>query len=174
EAKSINKITGGELNWSKGHLPKVFTHYGCNMLATILESELAIEKSIQIIRAFSELETAKIPAEKESNALIEVLKNLNKTISEGQITTPQMINLIQEVSKISERMNILETKIEAVIKARGNFNEKHWLFGKFTEIVAEGIDENRGKIENLEAKLEKLTQQKSKRQQKNSKVEKKY
>lgn len=60
------------------------------------------------------------------------------------------------------------------MKARGNFNENHWLFCKFTEIVAEEIDENRGKIEDLESKLEKLTQQKSKRQQKNSKIEKKH
>ena len=37
-------------------LPKAFTHFGCNMLATILKSEMAVRRCVQIIRAFTTLE----------------------------------------------------------------------------------------------------------------------
>lgn len=181
EAKSLAEKTNGQLIWTKGYLPKAFTLYGCNMLATVLESEIAIERSIQIVRAFSQLEVqGGASTEKCLNKMVELLENLSTTVKESQLqtsqnqtTSNQMLLLMQEFGKLNERMNILETKIEAVMKARGNFNENHWLFGKFTEIIAEGIDENRGKIESLEATLEKLTQQKSKQQQKTLKSRKK-
>ncbi|MBF0458524.1 MAG: ORF6N domain-containing protein [Nitrospirae bacterium] len=38
------------------YLPYGFTREGCNMLATILNSAIAVERSIQIIRAFTALE----------------------------------------------------------------------------------------------------------------------
>lgn len=181
EAKSLSEQTQGQLSWSKGHLPKAFTHVGCNMLAMLMDSDIAIERSLQIIRAFTALENQVIPStEAMSVGVIEILRDLKKYLGDSnfimqqlQAMSSQMITLGQEVSKMNERVNILETRIDALMKARGNFNENHWLFGKFTEIVAEEIDENRGQIKNLESKLEKLTQQKSKKTQKNSKIEKK-
>lgn len=39
-------------------LPKAFTWEGCNMLATILKSDVATQRAIQIVREFSKLEKA--------------------------------------------------------------------------------------------------------------------
>ena len=46
----------GDLKYSP-HLPKAFTHLGCNMLATILKSKRAVQRAIQIIRTFTALES---------------------------------------------------------------------------------------------------------------------
>lgn len=160
EAKSLKEITQGQLSWSKGYLPKAFTHLGCNMLATVMESDIAIERSIQIIRAFSQLEVKTTDSTKPlSNSLVEILRELKESHEETKATSGQILSLTQEFSKMSERMNVLETRIEAVMKARGNFNENHWLFGKFTEIIAEGIDQNRNEISEVNEKLNKLTHQ---------------
>lgn len=180
EAKSLEEKTNGQLIWRKGYLPKAFTLYGCNMLATVLESEIAVERSIQIVRAFSQLEIQGVTLpDRWMNKIVELVENLSLSVknsqqqtSQSEMILSQVLLLMQNFGKLNERMNVLETKIEAVMKARGNFNENHWLFGKFTEIIAEGIDENRGKIENLETKVENLTQQKSKQFLKNSKIEK--
>ena len=56
EAKTLNEVTNCDLAWKGGHLPKAFTHLGCNMLATILKSNLAEQRCVQIIRAFTALE----------------------------------------------------------------------------------------------------------------------
>ena len=39
-----------------GHAPYAFTQYGCNMLATVLKTEVANKRAIQIIRAFTAVE----------------------------------------------------------------------------------------------------------------------
>ena len=56
EAKALSEVTNCDLAWKGGHLPKAFTHLGCNMLATILKSNLAEQRCVQIIRAFTALE----------------------------------------------------------------------------------------------------------------------
>lgn len=52
---------------------------------------------------------------------------------------------------------MIETQIEAGMKVKGSFNENHWLFGKFAEAVAEGIDLNREEINKLKDQVENLT-----------------
>ena len=39
-----------------GHSPYAFTQYGCNMLATVLKTEVANKRAVQIIRAFTTVE----------------------------------------------------------------------------------------------------------------------
>ena len=39
-----------------GHVPYAFTQYGCNMLSTVLKTEKARKRAIQIIRAFTAVE----------------------------------------------------------------------------------------------------------------------
>ena len=38
------------------HAPYAFTQYGCNMLATVLKTEIANKRAVQIIRAFTTVE----------------------------------------------------------------------------------------------------------------------
>jgi len=50
-SQSATKIYAGEQK-----RPWAFTRLGCNMLSTVLQSDIAIERSVQIMRAFSALE----------------------------------------------------------------------------------------------------------------------
>ncbi len=56
EAKSLSEVTNCDLDWNGGYLPRAFTWEGCNMLATILKSDVAITRAIQIIRIFTAVE----------------------------------------------------------------------------------------------------------------------
>ncbi|MEK7484290.1 MAG: ORF6N domain-containing protein [Planctomycetota bacterium] len=165
--------------------PYGFTREGANMLSAVLHTEVAIDRSLQIMRAFSELERQVNEASKEVSEMLKNLvrqlekaqENSEKALEEARISSRQITTLSQEVYKISERANVLENQVEAVMKTKGSFNEKHWLFGKLVETVAEGIDQNREEIRIVRGQLEKLTKTQaetlSKKQKKNSKTEKK-
>lgn len=56
ETSTCSEVENFDFDWKGGHLPRAFTQEGCNMLATILRSELAIRRSVQIIRGFTSVE----------------------------------------------------------------------------------------------------------------------
>ena len=56
EIRTLNEVANCDFVWKGGHLPKAFTWEGCNMLATVLKSDIAIKRAIQIIRAFTAME----------------------------------------------------------------------------------------------------------------------
>jgi hypothetical protein len=128
--------------------PYGFTREGANMLCVVLHTKIAVERSIQIMRAFSALESQK----GESSE-----KFQEKALTELRSMMSQILTLAQNWEKMSERMNILENQMDAVMKVKGTFNENHWLFGKFAETVAEGIDYNRDEINKLKAQFEKTS-----------------
>ncbi|MEK7484992.1 MAG: ORF6N domain-containing protein [Planctomycetota bacterium] len=135
--------------------PFAFTREGANMLSMVLHTDIAIDRSIQIMRAFSALETLKTSSsEMGSETMNIILRNQEKMLAESQVMTAQILNLAQNFTEMNKRINVLETQIEAVMKVRGTFNEKHWLFGKFVEVIAEEIDQNREEITKLKKQVE--------------------
>jgi len=52
-SQSATKIYGGEQI-----RPWLFTHYGCNQLSAVLSSPVAVDRSVQIMRAFTAVEQA--------------------------------------------------------------------------------------------------------------------
>ncbi|MEK7487623.1 MAG: ORF6N domain-containing protein [Planctomycetota bacterium] len=119
--------------------PYGFTREAANMLSAVLHTDIAIDRSLQIMRAFSALEAQKA--------------NSSEGFSEKIVC--QILTLAQDFTKMNERISVLETQIEAVMKVRGTFNEKHWLFGKFVEVMAEEIDQNREEIAKLKKQFDK-------------------
>lgn len=136
--------------------PYAFTREGANMLSAVLQTDIAIDRSIQIMRAFSALETLKTLPEKNSETMNMILSNQEKMLKESQAMASQILKLAENFTEMNKRINVLETQIGAVMNVRGTFNEKHWLFGKFVEAVAEGIDLNREEINKLKSQFEKM------------------
>lgn len=126
--------------------PYGFTREGANMLCVVLHTKIAVERSIQIMRAFSAIESQKLVSSK---------KFQETALTELQGMMRQILTLAQNWEKMSERVNVLENQMDAVMKVKGSFNENHWLFGKFVESVAEGIDYNREEINKLKSQFEK-------------------
>lgn len=151
--------------------PYGFTREGANMLSALLQSEIAIERSVQIMRAFSALERELLP--NFSGSLIktvnEMLKKVEQALEETRELGREVLKITQEGNSTNKRVSILENQIEAVMKTKGSFNEKHWLFGKFVEVMAEGLDQNREEIVRLKTKVDELTQQQFSDSKKNSK-----
>ena len=53
-----DEIKNIDLDWKGGHSPWAYTWEGCNMLATILRSDVATQRAIQIVRGFTAMEKA--------------------------------------------------------------------------------------------------------------------
>lgn len=94
-------------------MPKAFTWEGCNMLATVLKSETAFKRSIQIIRAFTSMEKASNNAQIHTGDR-EILKALACEINEIHLQLRELEQLKERLTaiekKLSEKKVILEAK----------------------------------------------------------------
>lgn len=127
--------------------PYGFTREGANMLSIVLHTDVAVDRSIQIMRAFS-------ASEQRNFDEIEMLKKAVHELSEKQQESLADSNkTTKDFTKMNERMDVLENQVNAMMKVRGNFNEKHRIFGKFAEIIAEEIDQNRDEIQKLKCEV---------------------
>ena len=63
-----------------GHSPYVFTQYECNMLATVLKTENANKRTVQIIRAFTVVEMMIQQGDQVSNSAHTVTSKMLKNI----------------------------------------------------------------------------------------------
>jgi hypothetical protein len=82
-------------------LPYAFTRNGVNMLAAVLRSEIAIQRSIFIMRAFSALEEAVSRRKGKILASPEILKELS-------VHSRAIMRLFQEVKMNKNRMGNIE------------------------------------------------------------------
>lgn len=84
------------------HLPKAFSWEGCNMLATILQSDVAIQRTIQIIRGFTAIEKGIADAKagkgisfyqlnREWQAAIRMLETSGKSKLEAKIEGAKLV-----------------------------------------------------------------------------------
>lgn len=74
--KVVTQIASPSLSWMGGTRPYAFTRNGVNMLATVLRSKVAVQRSIFIMRAFSVLEEA-IGKRKQLLSSPKVIKQLS-------------------------------------------------------------------------------------------------
>jgi len=112
EIKTSNEITICDLAWHGGHRPKAFTHLGCNMLATILKSEMAARRSVEIIRAFTALECSEITIPKDPLEIISLQGRMISTLAEEIYKNRKQIgNHDQEIYSIKHKMNSFDLRL---------------------------------------------------------------
>jgi hypothetical protein len=75
------------------YLPYGFTREGCNMLSAVLNTPVAIERSIQIMRAFSAMERGESSAMQAIQGLAEVVKDISDRLKELESRPPVNINI---------------------------------------------------------------------------------
>ena len=119
----MNDIANCDITWEKGHLPKAFTHLGCNMLATVLKSKRAVQRAIQIIRTFTALESGgfdrkwgeimerldkmEIRQESLEEKQDKVESDLHFLLWENQPETSPIVQIHQRIRRIEERIETL-------------------------------------------------------------------
>lgn len=118
EAKSLNEIENFDLAWEKGHPPKAYTHLGCNMLATILKSELAVRRAVEIIRAFTALENAILGP--ESRNVLKMISSQSRMIS---VLAEEMYANRSQIEDHESRVRALESKLRLLGGGRRSASE---------------------------------------------------
>lgn len=114
ETRRLREVTNCDLDWKGGYLPKALTHLGCNMVSTILKSEIAVRRAVQIIRAFTELETS-------GASSIEDLKEMMHLQNQIIIAINNQLQDLgikhnKDVESILKKINSLEQKVFKVEK----------------------------------------------------------
>ena len=132
ETRVLNEVANCDLDWKGGHLPKAFTHLGCNMLATILKSPRAVQQAIQIIRTFTalesggydkkifELQIAQAELKKGQEKILEKLEEMEKKYDteigslkrdlhillwEGEMETSPFIQTHRKIRALEEKLD---------------------------------------------------------------------
>jgi SpoVK/Ycf46/Vps4 family AAA+-type ATPase len=130
--------------------PYGFYREGANMLSTVLHTKIAIDRSIQIMRAFSALEVRQLETPLNfSQTMTAILQKLEESFIESQKTSSQILELTQDFRKMNERINVLENQMESVMKVRGSFNEKHWLFGTERKSYDENFTKRKNRVSSI-------------------------
>lgn len=112
EIRVLSEVANCDFVWKGGHLPKAFTWEGCNMLATVLKSDIAISRSLQIIRAFTAMER-----NRELNSdLAPQLRFGDREILKSLAGELNQIHL--EMRDLKERMKKVETQISKLSQSQ--------------------------------------------------------
>ena len=112
--KVVTQIVSPSLSWMGGTRPYAFTRNGVNMLATVLRSKIAVQRSIFIMRAFSVLEEAVGARGKQVLSSPQVIKQLSvhsKAIMRLFKETEINSKSISSLKKLQEEVGKLVQKI---------------------------------------------------------------
>ena len=106
EIGMLSEIHEMDLDWKGGFMPKAFTHMGCNMLATVLKSSIAVRRSIKIVRAFTAFESGLFPLLQDLKELYfnhcQIIAAVNNSLEELKS------NYHKHLQEINVRLNALE------------------------------------------------------------------
>lgn len=115
EIKALAEIKNFDLAWNGGYTPKAFTWEGCNMLATILKSDIATQRAIQIVRGFTAIE--KIIQQKVDNEFVTWF-NIARLIGlEGNQAIISANNAVKTLRNV-DCLKILGTELSSPIQER--------------------------------------------------------
>jgi ORF6N domain len=112
--KVVTQFASPGLSWMGGTRPYAFTRNGVNMLATVLRSKIAVQRSIFIMRAFSVLEEAVGAKRKQILGSPDVIKQLtvhSKAIMRLFKETEINSHNISSLKKLQEEVGKLIQKI---------------------------------------------------------------
>ena len=106
EIGMLSEIQKKDFDWKGGFIPKAFTHMGCNMLATVLKSSVAVRRSIEIAKAFTAFESGLFPLLQDLKELYlnhcQMIAAVNNSLEELKLA------YCKHLQKINVRLNALE------------------------------------------------------------------
>ena len=115
---------GNKRGAHRKYLPYAFTEQGVNMLATVLKGEVAVKRSIAIMRAFKEMrhyirQNRQFVTQNELKALTDTLGAENRELSARQDETDRQIAAIHNsINQINENF-ILDTELKNYVIYKG-------------------------------------------------------
>ena len=107
EIKLVNEVPNWHLAWNGGFAPKAFTAKGMNMLSTLLKSEVAIKRSVDIIRAFTELEKSWSRDDQWDIITAKIIAAINNRLDDVRISFDKRITSIEDrITNIEQECSI--------------------------------------------------------------------
>lgn len=113
EFAMVRKDSRFDLKYSY-HLPYAFTHLGANMLANVLRSEVAIQRSLQIVRAFTAFEKGEFPQQinAELRAHLKGIYQMIKVlVDEIYLNRDKQREMMQMISKLEARLEKIDSAL---------------------------------------------------------------
>ena len=107
--KVVTQIASPSLSWMGGTRPYAFTRNGVNMLATVLKSKVAVQRSIFIMRAFSVLEEAIGKRKQQLLSSPQVIKKLS-------VHSKAIMRLFNETKINQKQISILKSLQEELAR----------------------------------------------------------
>lgn len=98
-----------------GHIPFAFTQYGCNMLATILKTETANKRTIQIIRAFTAIEMMNSQIKQTSDSEHPITSKILQDIYSGLWIMKQAMVVSKEMQHYALSLDSIMKQAEGLI-----------------------------------------------------------
>jgi len=99
--KVVTQFASPSLSWMGGSRPYAFTRNGVNMLATVLRSKVAVQRSIFIMRAFSALEEAIGKSKQKLLSSPQAMKQLS-------VHSKAIMRLFKEMNNNNKQISILK------------------------------------------------------------------
>jgi hypothetical protein len=94
--------TGSQRHRDPARLPKVFTEYGCLMLANVLRSPCAIDVSVLIVRAFVRMRTGVAANAELASRVDKLAREVGR--QGGKLTTHHaaILKLLAEIRRLTQ------------------------------------------------------------------------
>ncbi|BBM85339.1 ORF6N domain-containing protein [Candidatus Uabimicrobium amorphum] len=96
EIRLLKEVPIWHLFWDRGFAPKAFTAKGMNMLSTLLKSEVAVKRSVDIIRAFTELENTGVRDDKWDIITAKIIAAINNRLDDVRISFDRRITSVED------------------------------------------------------------------------------
>ena len=107
EVRLLKEIPNWNFFSDKGFAPKAFTAKGMNMLSTLLKSEVAIKRSVDIIRAFTELEKTWSRDDNWDIITAKIIAAINNRLDDVRISFDKRMTSIEDrIANIEQEYSI--------------------------------------------------------------------
>ncbi len=100
-----NKQRGG-----RRYLPYVFTEHGAVMLASILKSQIAIEASIQVVRAFIQMRTVLMLHQDLAERIEELEQAVDKHSEKFKVVSQLLTQILGDKKRVKRPIGFIDKK----------------------------------------------------------------
>jgi len=112
ETKSLRSqiVISNEGRGGRRYLPYVFTEHGAVMLASVLKSQIAIEASIQVVRAFIQMRTILMLHQDLADRIEELEQTIDKHDEKFKVVSHLLTQILGDNKRVRRPIGFIDKK----------------------------------------------------------------
>lgn len=112
ETKSLTSqiVTSNKQRGGRRYLPYVFTEHGAVMLASILRSQIAVDASIQVVRAFIQMRTILLLHSDLAERIEELEQNVDKHNEKFKVVSHLLTQILGDRKSVKRPIGFIDKK----------------------------------------------------------------